>query len=187
MIGRTTDGITDVTTSIADRIISWGLASLIVSILLVALLFVASIAIAKKAGYSGWWGAIFVLAWPFAWLFLGIFAVLKWPALKERDEAFAVLRENNLTTPSHDRKAVREERRKREAEEQAERDVEKAKAARLKAEAEQSKLQARTSTPQKGVAAQPGADSAAPATDRAADAAGSADGASDGGSGEGGE
>lgn len=153
MITRSTEGVTDVTTDIADTIIGWGMASAIVALLLVALAFAASIAIAKKAGYSGWWGAIFVLAWPIAWLFLAIFAILKWPALKERDEALAVLRENNLTIPRHDRKAVREERRAREAEAQAQRDVEKAQAARVKAEAERAKLEARAATPKSGVAA----------------------------------
>lgn len=172
MTGLATEGITDVTTSVAERIISWGLASIIVGALLLALMFVASIAIAKKAGYSGWWGAIFVLAWPIGWLFLGIFAILKWPALKERDEAFAVLREHDLTIPMQDRRAIREEKRRLAAEQQAQRDLEKAQAARLKAEAERAKLAAR------GAETAP---EAGPAHVADAEAA-SADGGGDGGS-----
>jgi hypothetical protein len=140
----------DYLTDTADQIAAWGVGSLIVAILLVVLAFAASIAIAKKAGYSGWWGAIFVLAWPIGWLFLAIFAVLKWPVVKERNEALAVLRENNLTIPRHDRRAVREQKKVLAAEAEAQRNVEKAQAARVKAEAERSKFEAQAAaTPKK--------------------------------------
>lgn len=140
----------DYLTETADQIAAWGIGSLIVVVLLIVLAFAASIAVAKKAGYSGWWGAIFVLAWPVGWLFLAIFAVLKWPVVKERDEALAVLRENNLTIPRHDRRAVREQKKVLAAEAEAQRNVEKAQAARIKAEAERNKFEAQAAAAPKG-------------------------------------
>jgi hypothetical protein len=143
---RYTNAITDA----GETVLGWGFWTIIVAVLLIALAFAASIAVAKKAGYSGWWGAIFVLAWPFAWLFIAVFAVLKWPVLKERDEALAVLRENNLTIPRHDRRAVREQKKVVAAEAEAQRNVEKAQAARVKAEAERSKFEAQAAAAPKG-------------------------------------
>ena len=90
---------------INDTIYSWGVGFWVVVIGLSLLVLVASIAIAKKAGYSGWWGALFALVWPISWLLFGLFAVFKWPILKERDEALRVLKENNLVTPSQLRHA----------------------------------------------------------------------------------
>jgi len=88
-----------------DTIYSWGVGFWVVVIGLSLLVLVASIAIAKKAGYSGWWGALFALVWPISWLLFGLFAVFKWPILKERDEALRVLKEHNLVTPSQLRHA----------------------------------------------------------------------------------
>jgi hypothetical protein len=141
---------TNAITEAGDTILGWGFWTVIVAVLLIALAFVASIAVAKKAGYSGWWGAIFVLAWPFAWFFIAIFAVLKWPVVKERDEALAVLRENNLTIPRHDRRAVREQKKVLAAETEAQRNVEKAQAARVKAESERSKFESQAAASPKG-------------------------------------
>jgi hypothetical protein len=161
-------------TDTVDWIVAWGIGSLVVAVLLIVLAFAASIAIAKKAGYSGWWGAIFVLAWPIAWLLLAIFAVLKWPVVKERDEALAVLRENNLTIPRHDRRAVREQKKVLAAEAEAQRNVEKAQAARIKAEAERTKFETRAAaTPKKDAKAIP-ADAESAATPDEADKGSSA-------------
>ena len=58
---------------------------------------VAAILIARKAGYSHWLGVIAV-AVPLAGLvFILIFAFVKWPALKQRDEALALLKKNGLS------------------------------------------------------------------------------------------
>ena len=88
-----------------DTIYSWGVGFWVVVIGLSLLILVGSIAIARKAGYSGWWGALFALVWPVSWLLFGLFAVFKWPVIKERDEALRVLKENNLVTPSQMRSA----------------------------------------------------------------------------------
>jgi len=88
-----------------DTIYSWGVGFWVVVIGLSLLILVGSIAIARKAGYSGWWGALFALVWPVSWLLFGLFAVFKWPIIKERDEALRVLKENNLVTPSQMRHA----------------------------------------------------------------------------------
>lgn len=58
---------------------------------------VAAILIARKAGYSHWLGVIAV-AVPLAGLvFILIFAFVRWPALKQRDEALALLKKNGLS------------------------------------------------------------------------------------------
>ncbi len=67
------------------------------TILYVLIALVSAILIARKAGYSQWLGVIAV-AVPIAGpVFILIFAFVKWPALKERDAALALLKKNGLS------------------------------------------------------------------------------------------
>lgn len=126
----------------ADLLRDAGQTMLIVSGATLVVSFVLAIVIAKKAGYSGWWGAIGVLFPPIGLILLLLFTLLKWPALKERDEAIGILDANSLTLPSRERAAVKEAERKRAAEDDARRRMEKAQADREKAEAERARFQA---------------------------------------------
>ncbi len=58
---------------------------------------VAAILIARKAGYSHWLGVIAVAVPAVGLVFVLIFAFVKWPALKERDAALALLKKNGLS------------------------------------------------------------------------------------------
>jgi hypothetical protein len=124
--------------NISDSVTKWYESAGIWALLLTGLFFllwlVASIAIAKKAGYSGWWGALFVLVPFLSWILFALFALLKWPVAKQRDEARGVLKEHSLSLPSDERAAVKEAERKQAIEEQARRNMEKAQADRIKAE-----------------------------------------------------
>jgi MFS family permease len=67
------------------------------TILYALIALVSAILIARKAGYSQWLGVIAV-AVPIAGpIFILIFAFVKWPALKERDAALALLKKNKLS------------------------------------------------------------------------------------------
>jgi hypothetical protein len=57
----------------------------------------AAILIARKAGYSHWLGVIAVMVPIAGAVFILIFAFVKWPALKQRDEALALLKKNGLS------------------------------------------------------------------------------------------
>ncbi len=57
---------------------------------------VSAILVARKAGYSHWLGVIAVAVPVVGPVFILIFAFVKWPALKERDAALALLKKNGL-------------------------------------------------------------------------------------------
>lgn len=126
----------------ADFLRTAGQTALLVSGLTFAAMFILAIVVAKKAGYSGWWGAIGVLFPPIGVVLLVLFALLKWPSLKERDEALGILDAHNLTLPSRERAAVKEAERKRALEDDARKRMERAQADREKAEAERARFQA---------------------------------------------
>lgn len=111
-----------------------GVWALVLTVLFFLLWLVAAIAIAKKAGFSGWWGALFILVPFISWILFGLFAILKWPVTKQRDEARGVVRGNDLTLPSEEKAAIKEAERKQAIEDQARRNMEKAQAERIKAE-----------------------------------------------------
>lgn len=165
----------DLTTvdDLADNAREWyetaGMWALLIAVLFFALYLFVCIAIAKKAGYSGWWGALFVLVPLVSGLLLILLAVLKWPVLKERDEALGVLKENDLVLPRHERAAIKDEERKRAEEDEARRRMEKAQAERQKAEDERARLSAKTQTaPAASADAKPdGKDAGASADDEA--------------------
>ena len=58
---------------------------------------VSAILIARKAGYSHWLGVIAVAVPIVGPVFVLIFAFVKWPALKQRDAALALLKKNGLS------------------------------------------------------------------------------------------
>jgi hypothetical protein len=81
----------------SDVVTAWLGWLTLATIAYVVISLVAAILIARKAGYSHWLGVIAV-AVPFVGLvFVLMFAFLKWPALKERDAALALLKKNGLS------------------------------------------------------------------------------------------
>ncbi len=58
---------------------------------------VSAILIARKAGYSQWLGVIAVAVPVAGPVFILIFAFVKWPALRERDAALALLKKHGLS------------------------------------------------------------------------------------------
>ncbi len=69
----------------------------LVGALSIVLSLIAAIIVARKAGYSHWLGIIAVLvpgAGPLMFLF---FALAKWPVVKQRDEAIALLESKGAT------------------------------------------------------------------------------------------
>ena len=113
-----------------NRVVEWLTDFLQWTLISAAIVFVltliVAIAVAKKAGYSGWWGALSVLVPPLGILLVLIFALVKWPALKERDEAIGILDNNDLILPSRERKAIKEAERKKQVEDEARRRMQKA-------------------------------------------------------------
>ena len=92
------------------------------------LTLILAIIAAKKAGFSGWWGAFVVLIpvlGPIIALFL---VVLPWPALKERDEAIDLLEAKGVALPSRERKALKAQEKQDAIDAEARRNVEAAKA-----------------------------------------------------------
>lgn len=170
MLTNTVDA-NDVVDTAREWYLSTGAVAFIVTGLVVLLGLVSSIAIAKKAGYSGWWGTLFFLVPVLGPILFVLFALLKWPAIKERDEALGLLRERDIPLPSHERALLKEEERKRAIEEQARRNMEKAQRAREKAEAERARLAGA------GGAAAPGPTT--PATASTSDVPPAADGGTD--------
>ena len=131
---------TEVGNRIADFLQTAGQIALFTTIALFVVYLILAIVIAKKAGYSGWWGALAVLVPPVGVLLVLLFALLKWPALKQRDEALGILKANDLTLPSDERAAIKEAERKQQIEDEARRRMEKAQADRVKAEADREKF-----------------------------------------------
>jgi hypothetical protein len=128
--------------SLADYLNSYGQVTFFALIALAIVSLIVAIVIAKKAGYSGWWGAIAVLFPPAGLVLVLLLALFKWPALKERDEALGVLASHEMTLPSHERKAIKEAERKRAIEDAARKRMEKAQAEREKADAERERFAA---------------------------------------------
>jgi hypothetical protein len=128
--------------SVADFLHSYGQVTFFALITLAIVGLVVAIVIAKKAGYSGWWGAIAVLFPPAGLVLVLLLALFKWPALKERDEALGVLAAHDLMLPSHERKAIKDADRKRAIEDAARKRMEKAQAEREKADAERERFAA---------------------------------------------
>ena len=128
--------------SVTDYLHDFGQITFFSLIAFAVLGLILAIVLAKKAGYSGWWGAIAVLFPPVGIILALLFALLKWPSLKERDEALGILASNDLTLPSHERKAIKESERKLAIEDAARKRMEKAQANREKADAQREKFAA---------------------------------------------
>ncbi len=80
-----------------DVVSAW-LGWLILATILYAIIaLVSAILIARKAGYSQWLGVIAVAVPVAGPVFILLFAFVKWPALKERDTALALLKKNKLS------------------------------------------------------------------------------------------
>lgn len=154
--------------SLADYLHTFGQITFFSLVGLAVLSLVVAIVVAKKAGYSGWWGAIAVLFPPVGLVLVLLLAMLKWPALKERDEALGILASNELTLPSHERKAIKEAERKLAIEDAARKRMEKAQADREKADAERARFAA--SEAKRAASAAALAAIAAPAATTGADA-----------------
>lgn len=155
--------------TVADYLNDFGQITFFSLIGLVVLSLVVAIVVAKKAGYSGWWGAIAVLFPPIGLILALLLAMLKWPSLKERDEALGILDQNKLTLPSQERKAIKEAERKRTIEDAARKRMEKAQAEREKADTQREKFAA-SEAARAAVAPAPAAVGATPAADGAASA-----------------
>lgn len=128
--------------SLADYLNSYGQITFFALIALAIISLIVAIVVAKKAGYSGWWGAIAVLFPPAGLVLALLLALVKWPALKERDEALGVLAAHDMMLPSHERKAIKEAERKRAIEDEARKRMERAQAEREKADAERARFAA---------------------------------------------
>lgn len=151
---------------VADFLQTAGQIALITTAALFVLGLIIGIVVAKKAGYSGWWGALAVLVPPLGVILALLFAFLKWPALKERDEAIGVIDANDLMLPSRERAAVKEAERRKQLEEDARRRMEQARIDREKAEAESARYrraQAADEAAAATAAAAPAKSDAAPA------------------------
>lgn len=125
-----------------DALRTAGLVALITVAVVFLVILITGVAISKKAGYSGWWGAIAVLVPPLGLILVLLFAVAKWPALKERDEALGVLESHQLTLASHERRAIKELERKQKVEDAARKRMEKAQLERERVEAERQRFAA---------------------------------------------
>lgn len=157
------------TEGIWDAIVDAGTVALIVMGGIFLFSLILGIVVAKKAGYSGWWGAIVVLVPVIGTLVFVILALLKWPALKERDEALRVLRDHGIPLPSQQRLAEREAENRAKLEADAQRRAEIARAEREKAERTRDAMRAQNQPA--AAAAAPAAAAPAPApADKPADA-----------------
>jgi hypothetical protein len=147
--------------SFTDALRDAGIAALIIfgSILLLSLII--GIVVARKAGYSGWWGAVVVLVPFIGPIVFVILALLKWPALKQRDEALRVLKDHGIPLPSQQRLAEREAENRAKLEADAQRRAEQARLDREKAERTRDEMRAQnqpaavTATPAAASAAKP--------------------------------
>jgi hypothetical protein len=161
------DDSEEVGTRVADFLETAGWTALIVAAAVLVLTLVFSIVIARKAGYSGWWGALAALVPGLGFILFLLFAMLKWPSLKERDEAIGVIEANDLMLPSRERAAVREAERRKQIEEDARRRMEQARIDREKAEAESARYR-RAQAADESAASPAAAPAAAPAATPAA-------------------
>ncbi len=143
----------EVGTRISDFLETAGLTALIVIAAVFVLTLIFTIVIAKKAGYSGWWGALAVLVPGLGFLLFLLFAMLKWPSLKERDEAIGVIDANDLMLPSRERAAVKEAERRKQVEAEARTRMEQARADREKAESESARYRRAQAADEAGAAA----------------------------------
>jgi hypothetical protein len=82
---------------VSDVVTAWLGWLTLATIAYVVISLVAAILIARKAGYSHWLGVIAVAVPIVGPVFILIFAFVKWPALKERDAALALLKKNGLS------------------------------------------------------------------------------------------
>lgn len=152
----------EVGTRVSDFLETAGWTALIVAAAVLVLTLIFSIVIAKKAGYSGWWGALAALVPGLGFILFLLFGMLKWPSLKERDEAIGVIEANDLLLPSRERAAVKEAERRKQLEEDARRRMDQARADREKAEAESARYRRAQAADEAG-AAPVGGSAAAPA------------------------
>ncbi|MCB2413435.1 hypothetical protein LGT39_11325 [Demequina sp. TTPB684] len=152
----------EVGTRVADFLETAGWTALIVSIAVLVLTLIVGVAIAKKAGYSGWWGALAVLVPGLGFILFLLFGMLKWPALKERDEAIGVIEANDLMLPSRERAAIKEAERRKQIEEEARRRMDQARLDREKAEAESARYRRVQADKNATAAVTPGAATAGP-------------------------
>ena len=83
--------------TISDVVTHWLGWLTLATIAYLVISLVAAILIARKAGYSHWLGVIAVAVPAVGLVFVLIFAFVKWPALKERDAALALLKKNGLS------------------------------------------------------------------------------------------
>lgn len=81
----------------SDVVTAWLGWLTLATIAYVVISLVAAILIARKAGYSHWLGVIAVAVPVVGVVFVLLFAFIKWPALKERDAALALLKKNGLS------------------------------------------------------------------------------------------
>jgi len=85
--------------TIGDVISKWFGWISVIALVYVVLSLIAAVLVARKAGYSHWLGVIAVLVPVVGPVVILLFAFLKWPALRERDAAKALLKKNNLALP----------------------------------------------------------------------------------------
>ena len=127
---------------VANFLNTSGDVALVVGIIVFVLSLIIAIVVSKKAGYSGWWGAIGVLVPPLGLILAILLALLKWPALMERDEALGILKSQGLTLPSRERRAIKDAERRKRDEVDARKQMEKAQVGRRRADAERARFQA---------------------------------------------
>jgi len=68
----------------------------LLSALFMIILLISAVLVARKAGYSHWLGVIAVLVPVIGPLLFLVFAIVKWPALDQRDRALALLEEKGI-------------------------------------------------------------------------------------------
>jgi hypothetical protein len=83
--------------TVSDVVTHWLGWLTLATIAYLVISLVAAILVARKAGYSHWLGVIAVAVPAVGLVFVLIFAFVKWPALKERDAAVALLKKHGLS------------------------------------------------------------------------------------------
>jgi len=94
-------------TDAAETGTDWSRIIWITALVSLAVLVVSAGIITRKAGYSYWLGLLAVVIPIFAPLIALWLALVKWPALKERDEAFKMLEKAGYTVPRKPKKIKR--------------------------------------------------------------------------------
>ncbi len=84
--------------TISDVLNEWSGWILLIGASYLVVALIAATLVARKAGYSHWLGVIAVAVPVVGAVFILLFAFVKWPALKERDAAKALLKKNGLLT-----------------------------------------------------------------------------------------